>query len=63
MKKILRSDSDEKILELMKIRRGDACVVKPVNFQEFVAPANKSGVFGIVLNEPPVGSIKRQKVL
>lgn len=37
----------------------NAYVVKPVNFDEFVAAVSKVGLFWGVLNEPPPGSVKR----
>lgn len=38
----------------------NAYVVKPVNFDEFVAAVSKVGLFWGVLNEPPPGSVKRR---
>lgn len=39
----------------------NAYVVKPVKFQEFVTAISDLGVFWAILNEPPPGSIKRQR--
>lgn len=39
----------------------NAYVVKPVNFQEFVKAVKQLGVFWVLLNERPPGSIKKQK--
>ena len=37
----------------------NAYVVKPVNFQQFVASVKQIGVFWAMHNEPPPGSIRR----
>jgi CheY-like chemotaxis protein len=37
----------------------NAYVVKPVNFQQFVASVKQIGVFWTMHNEPPPGSIRR----
>ena len=37
----------------------NAYVVKPVNFQDFVKAVKELGVFWAVINEPPVGSIRK----
>jgi CheY-like chemotaxis protein len=39
----------------------NAYVVKPVNFQEFIAAVKQLGIFWALLNEPPPGSVKKQK--
>ena len=39
----------------------NAYVVKPVNFQEFVKAVKQLGVFWMLLNERPPGSIGKQK--
>ncbi|HZR46555.1 MAG TPA: response regulator [Candidatus Manganitrophaceae bacterium] len=39
----------------------NAYVVKPVNFQEFVKAVKQLGVFWALLNEPPPGSVKKQR--
>jgi CheY-like chemotaxis protein len=39
----------------------NAYVVKPVNFQEFIAAIKHLGIFWALLNEPPPGSVKRPK--
>ena len=36
-------------------------VVKPVNFQEFIAAVRQLGVFWALLNEPPPGSVKKTR--
>jgi len=38
----------------------NAYVVKPVNFDEFVAAVSKVGLFWGVINEPPPGSVKKR---
>jgi hypothetical protein len=37
----------------------NACVVKPVDFPEFVNAVKELGVFWAVINEPPPGSVKK----
>lgn len=39
----------------------NAYVVKPVNFQEFIGGIKHLGIFWALLNEPPPGSVKKQK--
>ncbi len=39
----------------------NAYVVKPVNFQEFIAAVKQLGVFWGLLNERPPGSVKRTR--
>ena len=39
----------------------NAYVVKPVNFQEFIAAVRQLGVFWALLNEPPPGSVKKTR--
>lgn len=56
---ILTSSREEKDL-VESYRIGvNAYVVKPVNFQEFVKAVSQLGVFWAVVNEPPVGSLKK----
>jgi len=37
----------------------NAYVVKPVGFQQFVAAVKELGVFWAVINEPPVGTVRK----
>jgi len=37
----------------------NAYVVKPVDFQQFVAAVKELGVFWAVINEPPLGSVRK----
>ena len=37
----------------------NAYVVKPVDFQEFIMAVKNLGVFWAIVNEPPLGSVKR----
>lgn len=39
----------------------NAYVVKPVQFQDFVAAVKELGIFWAVINEPPPGSLNRQR--
>lgn len=39
--------------------RANAYVVKPIDFQELLRAVSKLGLFWAVLNEPPVGSMRR----
>lgn len=36
-------------------------VVKPVNFQEFADTVGKLGVYWVLINEPPPGSVRRAR--
>jgi CheY-like chemotaxis protein len=38
----------------------NAYVVKPVNFQDFVKAVKRLSVFWTIVNQPPLGSIKKQ---
>lgn len=39
----------------------NAYVVKPVDFKEFVEAVKQLGVFWALINEPPVGSVRKKK--
>ncbi|MDE3058834.1 MAG: response regulator [Bacteroidota bacterium] len=39
----------------------NAYVVKPVNFQQFVDAIKRLGVFWALINEPPAGSVRKQR--
>jgi two-component system response regulator len=39
----------------------NAYVVKPVNFQSFVEAVERVGAFWAVINEPPPGSLRRER--
>lgn len=39
----------------------NAYVVKPVDFQQFIAAVKELGVFWAIINEPPPGSVRRTK--
>lgn len=56
---ILTSSREERDLVKSYQLGVNAYVVKPVNFQEFVKAVKELGVFWAVINEPPVGSIKK----
>jgi CheY-like chemotaxis protein len=54
---VLTSSREEKDLYSSYDKGANAYVVKPVDFEEFIAAISKLGVFWAVLNEPPpVGS-------
>lgn len=56
---ILTSSREEKdLVESYKLGV-NAYVVKPVNFQDFLKAVKELGVFWALINEPPVGSIKK----
>ncbi len=56
---ILTSSREEKDL-IQSYKLGvNAYVVKPVNFQEFVKAVKDLGAFWAILNEPPVGSVRK----
>jgi CheY-like chemotaxis protein len=50
---VLTSSREEKDLFSSYDRGANAYVVKPVDFEEFIAAISKLGVFWAVLNEPP----------
>ena len=56
---ILTSSREEKDLVQSYKLGVNAYVVKPVNFQDFVKAVKELGVFWAVINEPPVGSLKK----
>ena len=37
----------------------NACVVKPVDFHEFINAVKELGVFWAFINQPPPGSMKK----
>ena len=37
----------------------NAYVVKPVEFQQFIEAVKQVGVFWALINEPPVGSVRK----
>jgi CheY-like chemotaxis protein len=53
-----REESD--LLESYKLGV-NAYVVKPVNFQDFIAAIKHLGIFWALLNEAPPGSVKKPK--
>jgi CheY-like chemotaxis protein len=58
---ILTSSREEKdLVESYKLGV-NAYVVKPVNFQQFIAAVKELGAFWAVINEPPPGSVRRAK--
>ena len=56
---ILTSSSESKDLEECYKHGVNAYVVKPVKFHDFVSAVKEIGVFWALINEPPIGSIKR----
>lgn len=56
---MLTSSREEPDLERAYQLGVNAYVVKPVDFVQFVAAVRQVGAFWAVLNEPPLGSIKR----
>ena len=60
---ILTSSREEKDLVQSYELGVNAYVVKPVNFQNFVKAVKELGAFWAIVNEPPVGSTKKQDVL
>lgn len=57
---MLTSSREDRDLAECYALGANAYVVKPVNFDEFVAAVSKVGLFWGVLNEPPPGSVKRR---
>jgi len=58
---MLTSSREEKdMVESYKLG-GNAYVVKPVDFQDFVSAIKELGLFWAVINEPPPGSIGKKK--
>lgn len=57
---ILTSSREEKDLVSSYHLGVNSYVVKPVNFQEFVDAVKELGVYWVLINEPPPGSVKRK---
>ncbi len=58
---VLTSSREERdIVESYKLGT-NAYVVKPVEFKDFVDAIKELGAFWAVLNEPPVGSLRKEK--
>jgi CheY-like chemotaxis protein len=58
---ILTSSREEKdLVESYKLGV-NAYVVKPVNFQQFIEAVKELGAFWAVINEPPPGSVRKEK--
>ena len=58
---ILTSSSDERdIIESYNLGV-NAYVVKPIDFQQFIAAVKQLGIFWAIINEPPPGTVKRVK--
>ncbi len=58
---ILTSSREERDLVESYNLGANAYVVKPVDFNEFVSAVKQIGLFWAVINEPPPGSIRREK--
>ena len=56
---ILTSSSESKDLEECYKHGVNAYVVKPVKFHDFVSAVKEIGVFWALINEPPLGSMKK----
>jgi CheY-like chemotaxis protein len=56
---VLTSSKEEKDLVASYKLGVNAYVVKPVDFHEFVNAIKELGVFWAVINEPPLGSIRK----
>jgi len=56
---VLTSSHEEKDMIRSYQLGGNAYVVKPVDFHEFVNAVKELGVFWAVINQPPPGSIKK----
>ena len=56
---ILTSSSESKDLEECYKHGVNAYVVKPVKFHDFVTAVKEIGVFWALINEPPLGSMKK----
>jgi DNA-binding response OmpR family regulator len=54
---VLTSSHEERDM-VASYRLGDAYVVKPVDFHEFVNAIKELGIFWAIINQPPPGSIK-----
>ncbi len=54
------SREDKDLIESYKLGV-NAYVVKPVNFEEFLNAIRELGLFWAVLNEPPLGSVRKEK--
>jgi len=58
---VLTSSNEEKdLVESYKLG-SNAYVVKPVEFKDFVDAIKQLGAFWAILNEPPVGSLRKEK--
>jgi CheY-like chemotaxis protein len=58
---VLTSSREERdLVESYKLGT-NAYVVKPVDFKEFMAAIKHLGAFWAVLNEPPVGSLRKER--
>src|ERR1700757_4356604 len=55
---VLTSSHEEKDMVVSYRLGGNAYVVKPVDFHEFVNAIRELGFFWAIINEPPPGSIK-----
>jgi len=56
---MLTSSREEKDLIASYNLGANAFVVKPVDFREFVEAVKELGCFWAVINEPPIGSVKK----
>src|ERR1700752_163385 len=56
---VLTSSHEEKDMMRSYKLGGNAYVVKPVDFHEFVNAVKELGVFWALINEPPPGSIRK----
>ena len=56
---VMTSSSEESDMVTSYQLGANAYIVKPVNFQEFVAAVKLLGAFWAVVNEPPPGSVRR----
>src|ERR1700720_3492342 len=56
---VLTSSHEEKDMMRSYSLGVNAYVVKPVDFHEFVNAVKELGVFWVVINEPPPGSVKK----
>jgi CheY-like chemotaxis protein len=56
---VLTSSREEKDMMQSYSLGVNAYVVKPVDFHEFVNAVKELGIFWAVINEPPLGSVKR----
>ena len=56
---VLTSSKEEKDMVASYKLGVNAYVVKPVHFHEFVNAIKELGVFWAVINEPPLGSVRK----